>query len=76
MVRADDIEAIVTVGWRRWNSFERRNGKRSSGIEVRVEDLAKGLRDKFERQPSLTGPLIEDYRHLARTLATAFGNPH
>ena len=76
VVRPDNMDEITTVAWRRWNSFERRNGKRSSGLERRVEDLAKGLRDKFERNPNLAGPLIEDYRHLARALAAAFAEPH
>ncbi len=35
----------------------------------RVEDLAKGLRDRFESEPTLTGPLMTDYRHLAIQLA-------
>lgn len=72
VVGADNIPAIVTVGWRRWNSFERRKGSQTSGHELRVEDLAKGLLDRLERDPSLAGPLIEDYRHLARVLAGAF----
>jgi hypothetical protein len=36
---------------------------------VRVEDLAKGLRDTYEERRELVGPLIEDYRHLAAVLA-------
>jgi hypothetical protein len=62
VVQADNVDEITAVGWRRWNSFERRDGKRSSDFERRVEDLAKGLRDRFEHDPSLAGPLIEDDR--------------
>jgi hypothetical protein len=72
VVRPENIEEIITIGWRRWSSFDRRNAKRSVDFERRVEDLAKGLRDKFEAKPSLAGPLIEDYRHQARVLAREF----
>jgi len=39
-----------------------------------VEDLAKGLRDRFQVDPSLTGPLMEDYRHLAGRLAAVLAD--
>lgn len=65
-----DRERIVETALRRWNTFPRRN--RTVGgdaFERRIEDLAKGLRSRVERQPSLTGPLMSDYRWLARKLA-------
>jgi len=54
---------------RRWRSFGRRAKRRRPTFEGQVEDLAKGLRDSLERDPGLVGPLMEDYRHLARELA-------
>ena len=39
--------------------------------EQRIEDLAKGLRDRFEKNPKLTGPLMADYRHLATKIVDA-----
>lgn len=55
---------------RRWHSFSRRfvHPERATHAE-RVEDLAKGLRDRSESEPTLTGPLTADYRHLAAVLA-------
>lgn len=65
-----DRERIVQAALRRWNSFPRRNKKVGGDLlERRIEDLAKGLCDQFERQPSLVGPLMTDYRWLARRLA-------
>jgi hypothetical protein len=43
--------------------------KRRPSDDDRIEDLAKGLRDSLEADRSLVGPLVEDYRHLARVLA-------
>jgi hypothetical protein len=40
-----------------------------------VEDLAKGLRDRFEVNPAAAGPLMEDYRHLAARLAAVLADP-
>ena len=41
-------------------------------MSARIEDLAKGLRDHFEENPQLVGPLMDDYRHLAGVLAAEF----
>jgi hypothetical protein len=60
---------VADIALRRWNSFHRRQKRRSSTHERRVEDLAKGLRDAFEDDPRLVGPLMEDYRHIAAVLA-------
>ena len=66
----------VEVAIRRWRSFSRRSRhpERATHAE-RVEDLAKGLRDRFEITPALTGPLMEDYRHLAAELAAVLADP-
>lgn len=67
---------MVEVAIRRWRSFSRRcrHPERAAHAE-RVEDLAKGLRDRFEFTPTLTGPLMEDYRHLAGKLAAVLADP-
>lgn len=64
----DDWKRIANVAVRRWRSAHRRLRKNASHYD-RIEDLAKGLRDQMEADPSLAGPLIEDYRSLAGRLA-------
>lgn len=49
-----------------------RRHPRGDSLETRIEDLAKGLCAAFESTPDLVGPLMVDYRHLARTLAGVF----
>lgn len=67
--QTSDQELIVQTALRRWNTFPRRNRKAGGDpLERRAEDLAKGLRDQVEQQLSLTGPLMNDYRWLARKL--------
>jgi hypothetical protein len=49
-------------------------GRRRSGMParaVRVEDLAKGLRDHYERDPGGIGRLMTDYRWLATQIIDA-----
>jgi hypothetical protein len=60
---------LASTALRRWRSFGRRAGKRLPSGDARIEDLAKGLRDSLEPDRSLVGPLMEDYRYLARVLA-------
>lgn len=74
VVREDGIDEMLQVAWRRWQSFRRRNAKRTSDMEARIEDLAKGLRDHFEEDPRLAGPLIADYRFAAEVLAGEFSH--
>lgn len=64
----DTADDVIEVGWRRWQSFKRRRWKAAGSWDQRLEDLAKGLRDAFEPDGRLVGPLIEDYRHLASHL--------
>lgn len=70
---------MANIALRRWNSFSRRSRGRAPADSVRIEDLAKGLRDICEERRELVGPLIEDYRHLAAVLANELrplaGNP-
>ena len=68
--QASDREQIVEAALKRWSTFPRRNRKSGGDpLERRIEDLAKGLRDRVEQRPTLTGPLMGDYRSLARKLA-------
>ncbi|UQU67858.1 hypothetical protein COUCH_16950 [Couchioplanes caeruleus] len=72
VVRPETADEVIESGWRRWHSFERRNQKATGAWEQRLEDLAKGLRDAFEPDRRLVGPLMEDYRHLASILGQVF----
>ncbi len=67
-VAGRDQERIAEVARRRWASQHRRL-RPGADHERRVEDLAKALVAVFEADRGLVGPLIEDYRHLARLLA-------
>ena len=69
-VAGGDADETANVAVRRWRSFDRRGRAKRATFEDRVEDLAKGLRDRFEADPAMVGPLMEDYRHLASCLAT------
>ena len=66
---ASKTDEIARAAVRRWNSMHRREVG-SSKID-RVEDLAKGLVQRFEAEPRLVGPLVEDYRYLASKIVTA-----
>jgi hypothetical protein len=67
---ASDPEGMATVALRRVASVGRRL-RGTPGREQRIEDLAKGLRDRYEENPKLTGPLVGDYRHLATKIIDA-----
>jgi hypothetical protein len=61
---------MVKTAMNRWRSYRRRSRHPERATYAdRVEDLAKGLRDRFETSPELTGPLMSDYRSLAAKLA-------
>lgn len=64
---------MAALAVRRWNSFERRASSKRAGPDERIEDLAKGVRDAYESDPALVGPLMEDYRWLAGRIAAALG---
>jgi hypothetical protein len=51
-IRSLAPEDVARIVERRWASYDRRHPKTPSG-EDRVRDLAKGLRDHFETDPSL-----------------------
>ena len=67
---ADIWLEMANIARRRWFSFERRNKSKEDNRVNRIEDLARGLCEKFERGGfRMAGPLIEDYRWLAKQLA-------
>ena len=65
---AQGAAEMARIAIRRWNSSARRKVDQDD-VERRIEDLAKGLVQRFETPPELVGPLIEDYRYVARQIA-------
>jgi hypothetical protein len=63
-------DQLAKTALRRWRSFRRRARERRPSDDARIEDLAKGLRDAIEADRRLVGALMEDYRYLARVLAS------
>jgi hypothetical protein len=72
VVRAETVDKTLAVAVRRWQSFDRRNSDGAPDVDTRTHDLAKGLLNTFEPDPTLAGPLKSDYHHLATTLANVF----
>ena len=72
IVRSETRDEMISIAWRRWQSFDRRHKPRSNDTDARVEDLAKGLCAAFEAEPKLVGPLMTDYRHTASILGAVF----
>lgn len=66
---AEQGQAMAEVAVRRWRSFDSRTKVKRPSFEDRVDDLARGLLKRFEDQPELAGPLIEDYRYVASLIA-------
>ncbi len=64
-----DRRAMAMFAVPRWRGFDRRNKVKRPELEHRVEDLAKGLRDRFAMNPRLVGPEMTDYRYVAARLA-------
>lgn len=64
----------AAIARRRWFSFERRKSAREDdNLANRIEDLARGLCEKFEQGGlKMAGPLIADYRWLATQLSEVF----
>ena len=64
---------MASAARRRWFSFERRHKQGDDSRAIRVEDLARGLGERFERGGlRMAGPLITDYHWLAEQLADVF----
>ncbi len=53
------IAEMAQIAVRRWLSFRRR-GVVANRFDDRLKDLAKGLIERFEREPRLVGPLKVD----------------
>ena len=69
------VAKLANTALRRWNSFSRRSREAAPSDAARVEDLAKGLRDTYEKRREQVGPLMDDYRHLAAVLANQLRAP-
>ena len=65
---------MASLARRRWFSFSRRKPKKMEDSRAnRVEDLARGPCEKCERGGRrMAGPLITDYRWLAKQLSEVF----
>lgn len=70
----DEWAEMAAAARRRWFSFDRRQPKKmDDNRSNRMEDLARGLCEKFERGGlKMAGRLISDYRWLAEQLADVF----
>lgn len=61
---------MASIARRRWNSFPRRNKNIPDNTENRINDLARGVAERFtEGGWSMVGPLISDYRWLCEQIA-------
>jgi hypothetical protein len=67
---------MIEIGLRRWRSFERRNKRKRPTLDDRVEDLAVGLRDAFEPDRKLVGPMMMHYRCVAKAMAPVLAPLH
>ncbi len=65
---------MINIGLRRWRSFERRNKRRHPTLDDRVEDLAEGLRDAFELDRKMVGPMMQHYRCVAKAMASVLAS--
>lgn len=60
---------MADIAVRCWRSFNRRSPKQSNDLDARVEDLARGIAEKFERGGwPMVGALICDYRWLTQQI--------
>ncbi len=76
LAHSADRAKMIDIGLRRWRSFERRNKRKYPTRDHRVEDLAEGLRDAFEPDRKMVGPLMHHYRCVAEAMAAVLAPPH
>ena len=67
---ASAADRIAPIAVRRWLSSNRR-GVAEDQLDHRIKDLAKGLIERFQREPRLVGRLKVDYEYLAGRIAEA-----
>lgn len=61
---------MAAIACRRWNSYSRRNKNIADTTENRINDLARGIAEKFTNGGlPMVGPLIKDYRWLSEQIA-------
>jgi hypothetical protein len=66
---AEEWNKIARIAILRWRSAPRRRADQTR--ERRIQDLAAGFIEAFERDGRLVGPLKRDHLHLAECIATA-----
>ncbi len=71
----DQIAEMARIAVRRWLSSGRR-GVAPDRFDDRIEDLAKGLIERFEKDPRMVGPLRVDYEYLAGRIDEALSAQH
>ncbi|TWT81686.1 hypothetical protein CA13_31390 [Planctomycetes bacterium CA13] len=61
---------MAAIARRRWSSYPRRNANIADTTENRINDLARGIAEKFtDGGWPMVGPLISDYRWLCERIA-------
>ena len=62
--------SMAAIARRRWDSYQRRNSNAPDTTENRINDLARGVAEKFtDGGWPMVGPLISDYRWLCEQIA-------
>ena len=74
--RDESVAAEMAVlARRRWKSYARRNQNIPDTLENRIEDLARGIAEKFTKGGwPMVGPLTSDYRWLCEQIAPILTN--
>ncbi|GHO89405.1 hypothetical protein [Dictyobacter formicarum] len=75
MAHPADRARMINIGIRRWCSFERRNKRKHPTLDDHVKDLAEGLRDAFETDRKMVGPLMVHYYCVAEVMAPILASP-
>jgi len=71
---ADFAAKLADVAIRRWRSFERRNKTNHPTADLRVRDLARGLRQGYPGEILFVPP--GDLEHLAAVFAPLLARSH
>ena len=73
--RPEVAAEMAAIARRRWNSFPRRNKNVTDNVDHRINDLARGLAEKFTQGGwPMVGPTIADYQWLCKQIAPVLLN--